>query len=171
MDDALAIKNCLDGEKEAFRHLVENYQRQAVGHAAAILGNREDAADAVQEAFIDAYKSLKSFDKTRRFYPWFYILLRNRCYKMTAKQRNTESIEETEILAAPQGVSFEDTLALEKALLSLTDEEREIVTLKYLDGFSYDELAEYLDIPKGTVMSRLFHTRKKLQMKLTQKFN
>lgn len=171
MDDALAIEKCLSGEKDAFRHLVENYQRQAVGHAAAILGNLEDAADAVQEAFIDAYKSLKSFDRTRRFYPWFYVLLRNRCYKMTAKRRNTESIEKTEILAAKTGISFEETLALEKALLSLSDEEREIVTLKYLDGFSYDELSEYLEIPKGTVMSRLFHARKKLQTKLTRKFN
>ncbi len=171
MDDAEAIEKCLNGEKDVFRHLVENYQRQAVGHATAILGNREDAADAVQEAFIDAYKSLKNFDNSRRFYPWFYVLLRNRCYKMTAKRRETENIVETEILAAPKGVSFEETFALEKALLSLSDEEREIVTLKYLDGFSYDELAEYLEIPKGTVMSRLFYARKKLQAKLTRKFN
>jgi RNA polymerase sigma-70 factor, ECF subfamily len=171
MDDALAIDKCLNGENDAFHHLVENYQRQAVGHAAAILGNAEDAADAVQEAFIDAFRSLKNFDKTRRFYPWFYVLLRNRCYKMTAKKRETENLEETEILAARTGVSFEETIALEKALLSLTKEEREIVTLKYLDGFSYDELAEYLEIPKGTVMSRLFNARKKLQTKLTAKFN
>jgi RNA polymerase sigma-70 factor (ECF subfamily) len=171
MDDATAIKKCLNGEKEAFRHLVENYQKQAAGHAAAIVGNFADASDAVQEAFIDAFRSLKTFDQTRRFYPWFYVLLRNRCYKMTAKRRETANIEETEILAARTGVSFDETLALEKALLSLTIEERELVTLKYLDGFSYDELAEYLEIPKGTVMSRLFHARKKLQAKLTGKFN
>lgn len=171
MDDTTTIEKCLNGEKDAFRHLVENYQRQANGHATAILGNREDAADAVQEAFIDAFKSLKNFDKMRRFYPWFYVLLRNRCYKMTAKRRETEDIEETEILAARTGISFVETIALEKALLSLTNEEREIVTLKYLDGFSYDELAEYLKIPRGTVMSRLFYARKKLQAKLTGKFN
>jgi RNA polymerase sigma-70 factor (ECF subfamily) len=171
MDDAVAIEKYLKGENDAFRHLVEKYQKQAVGHAIAILGNFADASDAVQEAFIDAFRSLKTFDRTRRFYPWFYVLLRNRCYKMTAKRRNTEDIEETEILAARTGVSAEETIALEKALLSLTNEEREIVTLKYLDGFSYDELAEYLEIPKGTVMSRLFHARKKLQAKLTGGFN
>ncbi len=91
--------------------------RQTV-HAAAILGNREDAADAVQEAFVDAFKSLKNFDKTRRFYPWFYVLLRNRCYKMTAKRREIEDIEETEILAAKSGISFVETIALERDLLS-----------------------------------------------------
>ncbi len=171
MDDLTAIEKCLNGENDAFRHLVENYQRQANGHAVAILANREDAADAVQEAFIDAFRSLKSFDKARRFYPWFYVLLRNRCYKMTAKRRESENIENFEFLAERTGVSAEETIALEKALLSLSDEEREIVTLKYLDGFSYDELAEYLEIPKGTVMSRLFNARKKLQTKLTAKFS
>ena len=171
MDDLTAIEKCLKGEKDAFRFLVERYQKQAVGHAVAILGNREDALDAVQEAFIDAFQSLKRFDQTRRFYPWFYILLRNRCYKMTARKRETENIEETEILAAQAGLPNEERFALEKALLSLPQEDREIITLKYLDGLSYEELAEHLQIPRGTVMSRLFYARKHLQAKLTGKFH
>ncbi len=171
MDDATAIKKCLKGEKEAFRYLVESYQNQAVAHAIAILGNREDALDAVQEAFIDAFRSLERFDRTRRFYPWFYVLLRNRCYKMTAKRRITEDFEETEILAPQNGMPIEERFALEKALRSLPDEDREIVTLKYLDGLSYEEVAEHLQIPRGTVMSRLFYARKQLQAKLTGKFH
>ncbi len=75
MDDSAAIERCQNGDREAFRYLVECYQGQAVGHAVAILGNREDALDAVQEAFIDAFKALARFDRTRRFYPWFYVLL------------------------------------------------------------------------------------------------
>ena len=171
MDDLTAIEKCLKGEKDAFRFLVERYQKQAVGHAVAILGNREDALDAVQEAFIDAFQSLKRFDRTRRFYPWFYVLLRNRCYKMTARKRETESIEETEILAAQTDLPNEERFALEKALLSLAKEDREIITLKYLDGLSYQKIAEFLEIPKGTVMSRLFYARKQLQAKLTGKFH
>ena len=170
MDDLTVIETCQSGEKDAFRFLVERYQKQAIGHAVAILGNREDASDAVQEAFIDAYGSLKRFDKTRRFYPWFYVLLRNRCYKMTARKRETENIEETEILAPQTGLSNEERFALEKALLSISKEEREVITLKYLDGLSYEELAEHLQIPRGTVMSRLFYARKHLQAKLTRKF-
>ncbi len=84
MDDASAIEKCRKGETEAFRYLVERYQGQAVGHAVAILGNREDARDAVQEAFVDAFQAIKRFDTTRRFYPWFYVLLRHRCFKMAA---------------------------------------------------------------------------------------
>lgn len=171
MDDALAIEKILNGEREAFRHLVEKYQKQAVAHSYAIFGNREDALDATQEAFIDAFKSLKNFDRTRNFYPWFYVLLRNRCFKMKAKKRETETIGETEILAPAADFSVEDRLTLEKALFSLSKEDREIVTLKYLDGLSYDELAEHLRIPKGTAMSRLFYARRQLQAKIEGKFN
>jgi RNA polymerase sigma-70 factor, ECF subfamily len=169
MDDSTAIKRCRVGETEAFRYLVELYQRQAIAHATGILGNREDAQDAVQEAFVDAFRSLKTFDESRAFYPWFYVLLRNRCYKMAARRRETENIGETEIVAPKSDVPREDTIALERALRSLDSEDREIVTLKYLDGLSYDELAERLQIPKGTVMSRLFYARRKLQVKLEAK--
>ncbi len=171
MDDLTAIEKCRNGEKEAFRFLVEDYQNQAIGHAMAILGNREDALDAVQEAFIDAFQALKNFDPARRFYPWFYVLLRHRCYKMKAKNRKTESIEETEIIAPQANLPGEVQFALEAALLSLKQEDREIVTLKYLDGLSYHEIAIRLEIPKGTVMSRLFYARKQLQAKLTGKFH
>ena len=171
MDDLTAIEKCRNGDQESFRFLVESYQNQAVGHALAITGNREDALDAVQEAFIDAFGALKDFDTARKFYPWFYVLLRHRCYKMFAKKHETESVEETEIIAPQTNLSREDQFALETALLSLSNEDREIVTLKYLDGLSYEEIAEHLEIPKGTVMSRLFYARKQLQAKLTGKFH
>ena len=171
MDDSAIIERCLKGDREAFRFLVERYQKQAVGHALTILGNREDALDAAQEAFVDAFQSLGEFDLSRRFYPWFYVLLRNRCYKLIARRRETENIETAEILAPRQGVSEDERIALERALGSLSREEREIVTLKYLDGFSYDEIAGLLQIPRGTVMSRLFYARKQLQAKLTGKFH
>jgi len=171
MDDSTVVKKCQNGEKDAFRTLVERYQRQAAGHAIAILFNREDALDAVQDAFIDAFKAINSFDKSRPFYPWFYVLLRNRCYKITAKKRETESVEDIEIFAPQSGLPSEERFALEKALHSLPKEDREIITLKYLDGLSYDELAENLQIRKGTVMSRLFYARRQLHAKLTGKLH
>ena len=170
MEDLTAIEKCQNGEREAFRYLVERYQARAIGHAVAILGNREDARDAAQEAFIDAFQAIGRFDISRRFYPWFYVLLRNRCFKMTARRKENIELEETEILAPQSGVSPEESLALETALLSLPEANREIVTLKYLDGLSYDEIAELLQIPRGTVMSRLFYARKELQAKLERKF-
>jgi RNA polymerase sigma-70 factor, ECF subfamily len=165
MDDAEAIKRCQQGDREVFRHLVERYQQRALAHAMAILLNRDDAEDAVQEAFIDAFKALGTFDTSRAFYSWFYVLLRNRCYKMTAGRRPTESLDEALLLDSKRG-SDDTRLALEKALHSLTGEEREIVCLKYFSGLSYDDLATHLQIPRGTVMSRLFNARQRLKRKL-----
>ena len=166
MDDAEAIKRCQQGDREAFRHLVERYQKRAVAHAVTILFNRNDAEDVVQEAFVDAFKAIGTFDTSRTFYQWFYVLLRNRCYKMTARNRPAESLDDVQLLASQRGVADETRFALEKALYSLTREEREIVSLKYFDGLSYDELATHLQIPRGTVMSRLFNARRRLHEKL-----
>jgi RNA polymerase sigma factor (sigma-70 family) len=87
-------------------------------------------------------------------------------FKAIERRRPTDSIEEIEILASPPGLSQEEGIALGKALSKLSAEEREIVTLKYTDGLSYNEIAEYLEIPKGTVMSRLFYARRHLHEQL-----
>ena len=172
MDDREAIKRCRAGDRESFRHFVEQYQRQALGHANAILCNREDARDAVQEAFLDAYQALGHFDLARRFYPWFYVLLRNRCFKFIAgtRRRAITDIGAVEILSHESNLRREDLISLELALQELSHEERELVTLKHLDGLSYEELAQRLEIPPGTVMSRLYFARKKLEAKLNRKF-
>lgn len=170
MDERETIEKIRRGERERFRLLVEKYQKQAVAHAFAVLGSREDAEDAAQEAFIDAFRALRRFDDSKPFYPWFYVLLRHRCYKMLKRRRPAESLEETEILAPAESLPPEERIALEKALNDLSGEEREIVCLKYLDGLSYAEIAAYLEIPRGTVMSRLFYARRALQIKLERKY-
>ncbi|HEV7684743.1 MAG TPA: sigma-70 family RNA polymerase sigma factor [Pyrinomonadaceae bacterium] len=170
MDDQAAIERCRAGDSDAFRHVVEHYQAEALGHATAILGNHEDALDAVQEAFIDAFQALDRFDPTLRFYPWFYVILRNRCYKLAhgRKKRETDSSAEMEILAPTAAVNPEDSMLLEQALLELATEDRELITLRHLDGLSYQELAARLETPQGTIMSRLYHARKKLRDRLVR---
>ena len=168
MEDAAAIDKCKQGDYEAFAHLVRRYQQQAIGHAVAIVGDRSDAQDAVQDAFIDAYKAIGTFETSRPFYPWFYVLLRNRCFKSTAKKRQTDVLDDVEIVAPVAGLSNAERLDLNAALKTLSNDHREIVTLKYLDDLSYEELAERLQISKGTVMSRLFHARKQLLKRLTR---
>jgi RNA polymerase sigma-70 factor, ECF subfamily len=170
MDDPAAIRRCRAGDKDAFRYLVEQYQAEAIGHARAILANREDALDAVQEAFLDAFQALDRFDTGRPFYPWFYTILRNRCFKHAAvrKKRAANSLEDTMVFAPAGDLPTEDLLSLEQALLELSAEERELITLKHLDGLSYEELAARLKIPEGTVMSRLYHARKRLRDRLVR---
>jgi RNA polymerase sigma-70 factor (ECF subfamily) len=169
MEDRAAIRECQTGDREAFRHLVEKYQSQALGHAASILGNRDDALDAVQEAFWDAFQGLGRFDCDRAFYPWFYVILRNRCYKLLSSRRRTaaEPIDALQLLSEQDECGVQ-TVALERALMALEPEDRELLLLKHLDGLSYAELAERLVIPAGTVMSRLYTARKRLARQLAR---
>ncbi|HWN11130.1 MAG TPA: sigma-70 family RNA polymerase sigma factor [Pyrinomonadaceae bacterium] len=170
MDDHAAIERCRAGDTEAFRHIVERYQAEAIGHATAILGNHEDALDAVQEAFIDAFQALDRLDLSRRFYPWFYVILRNRCYKLVhgRKKREMGNSNDIEILAPAANIRPEESMLLEQAMLELPTEDRELITLRHLDGLSYQELAERLQVPQGTIMSRLYHARKKLRDRLAR---
>jgi RNA polymerase sigma-70 factor (ECF subfamily) len=161
MLDAQVIQKCRQGDNEAFRHLVQRYQRRALAHARALTGNDADAADAAQDAFLDAFRHLGGFDEAREFYPWFYVLLRNRCLKR-GRCHDRAGANELIETAAPGGELTEEVLDLRAALDQLRFEDREIILLKHLDGWTYDELSERLEIPRGTVMSRLFHARKRL---------
>ena len=115
MDDADAIRRCREGEVEAFCHLVHRYQRRALAHARALTGNDADAADAAQSAFIDAFRHVRRFDETREFYPWFYVLLRNRCFKRVRPQ-DRRSADEPAESAVPAVHSREELYDLRTAL-------------------------------------------------------
>jgi RNA polymerase sigma-70 factor (ECF subfamily) len=168
MQDADAIRRCRQGEVEAFGHLVHKYQRRALAHARALTGDAADAADAAQNAFLDAFRHLGRFDETREFYPWLYVLLRNRCFKQRALPQNRAGGSGVVDMAAPTVASREDLYDLRTALDRLEIADREIIVLKHLDGWTYDELAERLEIPRGTVMSRLFHARHRLKVLMSQ---
>ncbi len=169
--DETAIRSFQAGNRDALKLLVEDHESAAQGYATVILRNREDALDAVQEAFLDAYRALDRFDPTRPFSPWFYTLLRNRCYKLVAKrQKAPTSLDNVTSVNEMGGAILEvhdgETGAVESALATLSPQDREILTLKHLDGLKYKELAERFEIPVGTVMSRLYDARRRLREKL-----
>ena len=166
MDDRRAIEASQDGRPEAFRHLVEAYQQQAFGHAYAILNHTEDALDAVQDAFVDAFRAVERFDTRRRFYPWFYTLLRQRCFKVLRERKRNRQNDSLGAQKPALEEPSQAAVALEQALMELSPEDRELITLKHLGGYSYEDLAVLLNIPKGTVMSRLFAARRRLREKL-----
>ena len=161
MDDTAAIRACRAGDVDAFRHFVDRYQDRALAHARLLTRNQADAADAVQEAFVDAFRGLGAFDAERPFYAWFYVLLRNRCYKQ-ASRRGTRS--ESAVIAAPsiEPAVSERQLDLRRAIDRLPPDEAELVVLKHVEGWTYEELSTTLGIPRGTVMSRLYAARQHL---------
>ena len=168
MEDADAIRQCRQGEPEAFSHLVQRYQGRAIAHARVLTGNDADAADAAQNAFLDAFRHLGRFDDTREFYPWFYVLLRNRCIKAWARGTDRAASPEVTDRPGPAAGPPEELYDLRAALDRLDRDDRELIVLKHLDGWTYDELAERLGIPRGTVMSRLFHARRRLKSLLVK---
>jgi RNA polymerase sigma-70 factor, ECF subfamily len=166
MEDDAAVRACRVGDTGAFRHLVSRYQSRALAHARLLTRNEADAADATQDAFVDAFRNLTAYDPDRQFYPWFYVLLRNRCLKQRSRRATRAESGVLPVTAVDPGVS-EAQLDLWRAIGRLAPEEAEIVVLKHIEGWTYQELATALAIPRGTVMSRLYAARQRLMTLLT----
>ena len=165
LEDAAAIRACLTGNVDAFRHFVNRYQGRALAQARLLTGNEADAADATQEAFVDAFRNLRGFDPARSFYGWFYVLLRNRCFKQRSRRATrSESGAMIEREVSP-GVSPEQ-MDLWRAIHRLSPDEAELIVLKHIEGWTYEDLSTALKIPRGTVMSRLYAARHKLSSML-----
>lgn len=172
--DSEAIQRCLTGDTDSYRVLVERYEREAIAHARAIIGNAEDARDMVQDSFVDAFKALPRFDVTKKFYPWLYVILRNRCcaWLRGQKRQHVVNVEpDSHLLVTSDSHSPAELHDIEGGLLKLSAEFREIIMLKYIDGLTYQGLADRLNIPIGTVMSRLYHARRHLRDILTTQAN
>ena len=166
MDETAAIDLCLHHRDPAgFEYLVEKYRREAYVHAVSLLGNQEDAADLCQEAFTRAFIAIRKLPQLDHFYPWFYRILRNCCLNFLGRQKTADRYAgETEpIESLPPSLLLEqreDQLIVWRALRALVPQFREILIMKYIHNHSYDVISQNLHIPRGTVMSRLYHARK-----------
>lgn len=173
VEKELVIK-CRSGDPRFYEPLVRAYEGPAMRVAVGMMGNPDDAHDAVQEAFVKVYKSLARFDVKRSFGPWFFQILRNQCRDMIRSRQSRgrlETVDERlELRPASEEAGPERALersaagaVLWRGLDRIGDEHREILVLKELEGFRYSEIAEILEIPEGTVASRLFHARRALK--------
>ncbi len=172
-DDTMLIEACLRGERRAFDELVDRYEGPLFNAAFRITGSVEDAMDATQAAFVNAYEKLHTFDPTYRFFSWIYRIVVNQALNLVGRRRaETEFDTDTPTEASNPEVAFgeaEATGFLQKALLELAPQYRLVVILKHLEGCSYREIGELLDIPEKTVKSRLFTARQRLRTILTER--
>ncbi|HDQ44113.1 MAG TPA: RNA polymerase sigma factor [bacterium] len=170
MDEAAAIRLCLKYRDPAgFEFLVNQYKREAFFHAVTLLGNPEDAADACQESFSRAFSAMPRLSHLDRFYPWFYRILRNCCLNLLARRQTARKYrienahkDHADVSGCPQTIleKEEDRKRIWEVLQGLNPEFREILVMKYIRDCRYEQIAEVLDIPRGTVMSRLYYARK-----------
>jgi len=152
------------GDKEAYSAIVKRYMHSAYYIALALVHNQQDALDVSQEAFIKAFRKIKMFDTSRRFFPWFYRLLRNLCLDHLKRKNRMRQVplEDIPILEGEkEDRELRETLW--KGIENLSFDQREVIILRYFRQFSYAEIAELTGKPIGTVMSSLYYAKKRLK--------
>lgn len=174
LSDRDLILRCQDGERAAFEPLVTRYMRRASAFALGWTGNRDDALDLSQEAFVRAFRAIDRFDPARPFYPWLHRILKNLCINRLGRTTRRREVPLDDVHDVRAG-SLSPVQAAERrelreqvweAIRRLTEHDREILILREFQGLTYSELASVLGIPTGTVMSRLHHARKRLRSHL-----
>jgi RNA polymerase sigma-70 factor (ECF subfamily) len=163
------VERVRDGDLGAFDALVRRYMRRGFSIAFRILGQREDAEDLVQEAFMAALEAIDGFRPGRPFGPWFHRIVVNRAYnaRKTRAIRDTEEIPDAAAATSPSPEEEAERADLRRrlseAMASLTERQRTIVQLFELEGFSGDEIAGILEVAPGTVRWDLHRARKALR--------
>lgn len=185
-EDRILIGQAQAGDRAAFRKLVERHQRRAFSIALSLVRDENDARELVQDAFLRVYKGLHSFQGTSSFFTWLYRIITNLSIDLIRKpgrqvaeldDGRTEVDESQEIdfpfLSRVDGADPADVVRrreiggrLQKALDALPPYHRGVIVMREIEGLSYEEMAQAMGVSKGTIMSRLFHARQKLQRAL-----
>ncbi len=184
-DDQSLVTSARAGDDEAFRALVVRYQRKVYAVALGIVKDPDSAWDVAQEAFVRVHEHLADFKGESAFSTWVFRITTHLGIDSVRRERTSlkdelDDVGEAELAGAGEGILStglgndpqagvlrrELVSKMEEALATLPEKHRTILVLREVEGLSYEELAERLGIHKGTVMSRLFHARKKMQAAL-----
>lgn len=170
-----AMEMCRRGSKKAFEVLVNKYMKDAYYIALGFVGNREDAQDLSQEAFVRAFRNISKIRPECGFFPWFYQILKNLCISHLRKKkfRNAASLD---VEGCPEAEAQNDCFSPDEvaersemkdnvwqAIGKLDEKHREVIVLRHFQNMSYDQMAKVLFCNKGTVTSRLYYARKQLE--------
>jgi RNA polymerase sigma-70 factor, ECF subfamily len=167
MDERMLVKRARRGDIDAFALLVQRHERAMYAVARGTLHSEWDAADAVQEAFTEAFEHLSQLRDAERFKPWLARIVVNKCHEVYRRSSRLVLVDEPpETVVRSEGVSCEETLDLIRAVQRLDDDHRNTVALRYFCDLKLDDIAEVLDCPVGTVKSRLNRALTKLHMML-----
>lgn len=182
-DDLKYVVLCQKDDAKAFSELVERHQKKMLNIAYRMLGDYDDACDVTQEAFIAAYKSIKKFKGDAKFSTWLYRIVinysKNRLQQIKRIEKregvsidDSEKIKEKGVLFSSETIDANPGTQMEKrereehvkkCISTLDEEFKEVLVLRDIQGFSYEEICAILKIPKGTVKSRLSRARNALK--------
>jgi RNA polymerase sigma-70 factor, ECF subfamily len=154
---------------ELFEKLVKDNMKRAYFTALGLTGSHDTAMEISQEAFVRAFRSFEKYDEERNFFTWYYRILKNLWLNYERDRKRKKEIRFIELKKNIPSENMEEKYdkreneeRLEKAIMQLDHESREIIVLREFECMDYKEIAVLLNIPQGTVMSRLFYARKKL---------
>lgn len=178
--DALLVREAQGGSRAAFDMLVLKYQRRVERLLARSVRNPADVADLCQETFLAAYRALPAFRGESAFYTWVYRIAINAARRhngRSTRQRPVESLDDEGTFgtdATPSDDETPETLLasrqlaqqLDEAVEALAEDQRRALLLREVDGLSYDEIADLMDCPHGTVRSRIFRARESVAARL-----
>lgn len=182
MDDQLLVERVQRGEKKAFDLLVLKYQQKVANIISRYIRDPHECLDVTQEAFIKAYRALGNFRGDSAFYTWLYRIAINTAKNHLVSQsrrppgvdvdaETAEQIDTGERLkdrSSPESIALTEEIAntVKQAIDALPEELKTAITLRELEGMSYEEIAEAMDCPIGTVRSRIFRAREAIDSKL-----
>ncbi len=178
-DDHVLIAETLAGDAAAFGQLVRKYQDRLYNALVQSLGMWDEAHDVVQDSFVQAFLKLHSFQGQSKFYTWLYRIAFNTAASSRRKRRPSLSLDQSRESGgheplfdgeAPhdRAMQTERVERVQRALATLTDDHRTILVLREIDGMAYEEISDILELPVGTVRSRLFRARMQLREELRE---
>jgi RNA polymerase sigma-70 factor (ECF subfamily) len=176
-DDRRLIAESLDGRRESFGILVIRYQARLYNAAVRLVDTPEDAADVVQDAFLNAYQSLRSFKGDAEFFTWLYRIAFNTAISLKRKKKATlrldasrngdrdrEPVDTSDYVKTGAALErTEEEALLRAALARLSGEHRDVLLMKDIEGLKYEDIAEVMGVPIGTIRSRLHRARLELR--------
>lgn len=174
LPDAMLMAETQKGKPMAYEVLVNRYKKRAYYIALSLVGDHDEATDLSQETFVRIYQTRKRYNPQMPFFSWFYTILSNlaknhlkkRAVRFEhARRASEEHYPQLDGPAAPDFFieSDETRRVVWQAIEKLSFEHREVIVLRHFEDLSYDEIAKLLNIPVGSVMSRLYYARKKLR--------
>ncbi|MDB4976154.1 MAG: polymerase sigma factor RpoE [Myxococcaceae bacterium] len=184
-DDLVLVRRAQAGDRAAFRLLFDRYHRRVYAVALSVLKSPQDAHDVVQEAFVKVHRYLPDFQGASSFYTWLYRISMNLSIDQLRRRKTARHVDYDDAVGRGEegdegnltpfmaggdpGKSHsrkELAAKMQAALSTLPEYHQQVILLREVEGLSYEEIAKIMKVPKGTIMSRLFHARRKMQTAL-----
>jgi RNA polymerase sigma-70 factor (ECF subfamily) len=165
--DARLIEQVAGGDETAFRTLYERYSERTLRYAYTLLRNRHLAEDVVQDTMVAVWKGADRFSGRSKVSTWIFGIARNKALDLLRREKRGARVPELKLVSPDPAPGIERDENVRTALETLSTDHREVVFLTFYEGLSYGEIAQLLDIPEGTVKSRMFHAKKRLAEVLT----